>query len=57
MKFSRKLAKRSGYASITIPKPVLDAWVSVTFVEMMFDEEENILIVCPKLSAIGEITQ
>jgi len=50
MKFSRKLIVRSGqYASLSVPKPVLDAWSAVQTVEMQFDEVSNTLLIAPKL--------
>jgi hypothetical protein len=48
MKFSRKLIVRDGtYGTISVPKPVLDAWASVETVEMQFDENTNILVIKP----------
>ena len=48
MKFNRKLIVRDGlYGSISVPKPVLDAWDNVEIVEMMFDETNNTLVICP----------
>ena len=48
MKFSRKLIVRMGiYGTISVPKPVLDAWGSVETVEMQFDERSNILVIKP----------
>lgn len=48
MKFSRKLIVRMGmYGTISVPKPVLDAWASVQTVEMQFDEMSNILVIKP----------
>ena len=38
MKFSRKLIVREGtYGTISVPKPVLDAWASVEEVVMDFE--------------------
>jgi hypothetical protein len=49
MKFLRKLIMRDGqYGSISVPKPVLDAWASIETVEMQFDENRNILTIMPK---------
>jgi len=49
MKFLRKLIVRDGqYGSISVPKPVLDAWASVETVEMQFDENENTLVITPQ---------
>lgn len=49
MKFSRKLIVRSGtYGTISVPKPVLDAWASVGEVMMDFDETSNTLAIVPK---------
>jgi hypothetical protein len=49
MKFSRKLIVREGtYGTISVPKPVLDAWASVETVEMQFDESNNTLVIVPK---------
>ena len=49
MKFSRKLIIREGtYGTISVPKPVLDAWASVGEVVMDFDEISNILAIAPK---------
>jgi hypothetical protein len=49
MKFSRKLIVREGsYGTISVPKPVLDAWASVEDVEMEFDERSNALLIIPK---------
>ena len=48
MKFNRKLIVRNiQQGSVTIPKPVLDAWNHVETVEMLFDEENNTLVICP----------
>jgi hypothetical protein len=52
MRFSRKLLVRKGtqngtYGSLSVPKPVLDAWASVENVEMCFDESRNILVISP----------
>jgi hypothetical protein len=48
MKFSRKLIIREGiYGTISVPKPVLDAWASVEEVEMEFDEFRNVLVIKP----------
>jgi hypothetical protein len=48
MKFSRKLIVREGtYGTISVPKPVLDAWTSVENIEMEFDEKGNILVIKP----------
>ncbi len=52
MRFSRKLLVRKGtqngtYGSLSVPKPVLDAWASVETVEMKFDEQSNILVISP----------
>lgn len=50
MKFSRKLIIRDGtYGTISVPKPVLDAWASVEDVQMEFDEASNKLAITPKL--------
>jgi hypothetical protein len=50
MKFSRKLIVREGtYGTISVPKPVLDAWASVEDIEMEFDEIGNILLIIPKM--------
>ncbi len=49
MKFLRKLITRNGqYGSISVPKPVLDAWASVETVEMLFDENRNTLVIIPQ---------
>ncbi|MGV8127401.1 MAG: hypothetical protein ACP5PV_09360 [Methanothrix sp.] len=49
MKFLRKLIMRDGqYGSISVPKPVLDAWASIEIVEMQFDENRNTLTITPK---------
>jgi hypothetical protein len=54
MKFLRKLIVRDGqYGSISVPKPVLDAWASVETVEMQFDENRNMLTIIPK--AAGDL--
>ena len=52
MRFSRKLLVRKGtqsgtYGSLSVPKPVLDAWASVENVEIQFDERNNILVIKP----------
>jgi len=48
MKFSRKLMVRQGsYGSISVPKPVLDAWKSVEEVEIQFHETTNSLVITP----------
>jgi hypothetical protein len=48
MKFSRKLIVRKGtYGTLSVPKSVLDAWASVSNVEMLFDENRNILVIKP----------
>jgi hypothetical protein len=52
MKFSRKLIVRGGqYGSISVPKPVLDAWSSAEDVVMEFDESSNTLVIMPKLDS------
>jgi len=49
MKFSRKLIVREvTYGTISVQKPVLDAWASVEDVEMEFDEASNKLVILPK---------
>jgi hypothetical protein len=49
MKFLRKLIVRDGqYGSISVPKPVLDAWALVETVEMQFDENRNTLLIVPQ---------
>jgi len=49
MKFLRKLIVREGtYGTISVPKPVLDAWASVEEVVMDFDETSNTLEIVPK---------
>jgi len=54
MKFLRKLIVRDGqYGSISVPKPVLDAWASVEIVEMQFDENRNMMTIIPK--AAGDL--
>lgn len=53
MKFSRKLIVRDGtYGTISVPKPVLDAWASVEVVEMEFDEGSNILVISPQIDCM-----
>lgn len=48
MKFSRKLVVRMGtYGTISVPKPIFDAWASVETVEMQFDERGNVLVIKP----------
>jgi hypothetical protein len=48
MKFSRKLMVRQGsYGTISVPKPVLDAWKSFEEVEMQFHETTNSLVITP----------
>ena len=55
MKFSRKLIVREGtYGTISVPKPVLDAWASVEDVVMDFDEGGNKLVIVPKLEGDQE---
>jgi len=55
MKFSRKLIVRDGtYGTISVPKPVLDAWSSAENVVMEFDEESNKLVIMPKLECDQE---
>ena len=50
MKFSRKLIVREGtYGTISVPKPVLDAWTSVEDVLREYDEAINKLVIAPKL--------
>jgi hypothetical protein len=54
MKFSRKLIVREGsYGTISVPKPVLDAWASVEDVEMEFNERSNTLVIMPKQERDG----
>jgi len=49
MKFLRKLIVREGaYGTISVPKPLLDAWASVEDVQMEFDEASNTLVIVPK---------
>lgn len=48
MKFSRKLVVKNGsYGTISVPKPILDSWVSVENVELEFNENDNILVIKP----------
>jgi hypothetical protein len=48
MKFSRKLMVRQGsYGTISVPKPVLDAWKSFEEVEIQFHETTNSLVITP----------
>jgi hypothetical protein len=47
MKFVRKISKRDGFASLSIPKRMLDLWKDVIFVEILFNEKENMLFVRP----------
>ena len=55
MKFLRKLILRDGqYGSISVPKPVLDAWASVEAVEMLFDENCNTLVITPQTEGVNE---
>ena len=50
MKFSRKLIVREGtYGTISVPKPVLDAWALVKDVVLEYDEASNKLVIVPKL--------
>lgn len=50
MKFSRKLVVREGtYATISVPKPILDLWASVKDVVLEYDEASNKLVIVPKL--------
>lgn len=52
MKFFRKLVVREGtYGTISVPKPIIDAWASVENVIMEFDERSNTLVIMPKLDA------
>jgi hypothetical protein len=54
MKFLRKLIVRDGqYGSISVPKPVLDAWVSVEIVKMLFDETQNTLVIVPQKEGVS----
>jgi hypothetical protein len=55
MKFLRKLIVRDDqYGSISVPKPVLDAWASVETVEMLFDENRNTLVITPQTEDTNE---
>ena len=48
MRFSRKLVVRDGsYGTISVPKPILDSWISVENVVLDFDEDQNTLIIKP----------
>lgn len=50
MKFIRKIVVRDQtYGTISIPKPVLDAWSSVESVELHFDEANNRLTIMPMI--------
>ena len=54
MKFSRKLIIRGRqYGSISVPKPVLDAWSSVEDVVVEFDESSNTLVIVPMVERRG----
>jgi hypothetical protein len=54
MKFFRKLIVRGGqYGSISVPKPVLDAWSSVEDIVMEFDESNNTLVIVPLVERRG----
>lgn len=50
MKFLRKILDVSGeYGQVSLPKPIFDSWfcAGFTHVEMIFDEENNTLVICP----------
>jgi hypothetical protein len=52
MRFFRKLVVREGtYGTISVPKPIIDAWASVENIEIDFDEDSNTLVIVPKLHA------
>jgi hypothetical protein len=52
MKFFRKLVVREGtYGTISVPKPIIDAWASVENIVIDFDEASNMLVIVPKLHA------
>ncbi len=49
-KFIRTIADDSrGYGNMSLPKKIFDRWTGAGFthVEMIFDEENNTLVVCP----------
>ena len=53
MKFFRKLVVREGtYGTISVPKPIIDAWSSVENVVMEFDEGSNKLVIVPNFGNI-----
>lgn len=50
MKFFRKILNSGGlYGTMSLPKSVFDIWTGkgFTHVEMIFDEKNNTLIICP----------
>jgi hypothetical protein len=50
MIFSRKIQKNSqhSYGLITIPKPILDVWVDVDKLDMLFDEAHGTIVITPR---------
>jgi hypothetical protein len=49
VRFLRKLVlKDRFYGTISVPKPVLDAWASVENVEIQFDENAKVMVITPK---------
>lgn len=50
MKFVRRIQNVSGeYGAMSLPKAIYDCWIGkdYTHVEMLFDEKNNTLIICP----------
>jgi hypothetical protein len=49
MNFIRKILGSDLYGSVSLPKSVFDIWTGkgFTHVEMVFDEKNNTLIICP----------
>lgn len=47
MRFVRKLSKQRDFASISIPKAIFDCWNNVEWVEFLFDEENDVLVLTP----------
>jgi len=50
MKFIRKILGSGLYGAMSLPKLVFDNWISkgFTHVEMLYDEENNTLVIRPK---------
>ena len=50
MIFSRKIQKNSqhNYGLITVPKAIMDVWIDIKSVDMLFDEAHETIVITPR---------